>query len=209
VNKSSKLRVLINAKRSLKARTDLGALIAKQVPNSIFVQGQPSLQASCDAVVKAGTDLATAITAAQAAKAAYAAALSVVTTKTTAFDAVHDVCVAQTEQYAVTADDIQSVGWTMCLPVNHPFAGPLLVLTSYDVLKSTIEIDVKQPPGMRACIVEISTDPAVPTSWQRLDGNGCRRTLTGYAPGTYWVRVANMRAQAKTAYTTPVAVIVK
>jgi len=206
---NQKLRVQVSAKRSLKDRTDLASLIAKKAPNSTFVQAHLSLKASCDALIQAGVDLDTALTDERAAKTAYAEARSLVRAKTTAYDGSHDVCVAQTELYVTTPEEMQSVGWTVAVQSKYLLTSPLQVLPSYDILKSLIHIEVRQPPGMRACIIEISPDPVTPTSWVRLDGNGIRRTLSGYPPGVYWIRVANVRAHAKSAYTDPVSVTVK
>lgn len=62
---------------------------------------------------------------------------------------------------------------------------------------------------MHNAVVDISADPTNPNSWTRLQGIGTVHTLSGYAPGTYWVRAASVRANEQSEFTSPVSVIVK
>jgi hypothetical protein len=77
------------------------------------------------------------------------------------------------------------------------------------VAADAILVVVKQAPGMRTCQVEISTNPSDPASWKRVKGGSGKRTLTGYAPGTYWLRACSVRGADESDYTVAVAVVVK
>jgi hypothetical protein len=63
--------------------------------------------------------------------------------------------------------------------------------------------------GDHKCVIEISPDPVTPTSWLRLAGTGVRRTLSGYAEGTWWIRAAPTVAAEQGDWFGPVAVVVK
>ncbi len=70
-------------------------------------------------------------------------------------------------------------------------------------------VHVKWAVGPERCAIEISPEPVGDATWAQVEGNGCRRALAGYAPGTYWVRAASVRSTGKSAWCGPVAVIVK
>jgi hypothetical protein len=91
----------------------------------------------------------------------------------------------------------------------YPLVPPIGIQATYDASKGIIRIHVNRAPGPRACIVEVSQDPAGPGPWKRLPGFGAFQKLAGYAPGTYWIRVATARATELSDFAGPVAVIVK
>src|SRR5215203_727482 len=80
---------------------------------------------------------------------------------------------------------------------------------AFDAVKGRVQIHVNKAPGMQACVVEVSPDPAGASSWQRLPGFGAVHKLSGYAPGTYWVRAASARANQISDFAGPVSVIVR
>jgi hypothetical protein len=84
------------------------------------------------------------------------------------------------------------------------------LLAAYDPKKKVIDLHVKFPPSkrQRRCVIEISTDPIGAATWHRLDGDGAKRTLAGYAPGTYWLRAASSVAAGRSDWFGPVSVIV-
>jgi hypothetical protein len=208
--KNKKLRVDIGGdKESIRSRIDRAGVMRTQSATSTFAQNHPPVKDACNAVVAAGKDLDDAEAACKAAEAELVRARSVRDAKVDAFDAAHAVCVAVTEQFATTPEDIQSIGLGVFDRASHVLAPPLAIEVRFDAAKESIRIYVKHAPGMTACAIEVSTDPIGPSTWKKLDGHGARRVLTGYAPGTYWFRAASVRANAQSAFTSPVSVIVK
>jgi hypothetical protein len=63
--------------------------------------------------------------------------------------------------------------------------------------------------GDHKCVIELSPDPVTPTSWVRLEGNGLRRALSGYAEGMWWIRAATSVATEQSDWFGPVAIVVK
>ena len=59
------------------------------------------------------------------------------------------------------------------------------------------------------CVIAISPDPISATSYVELQGYGRKRSLTGYAPGTYWVRACTTNADKRSAWFGPFPVVVK
>lgn len=106
-------------------------------------------------------------------------------------------------------EDITGLGMAVLGRETYTLAAPVEVNARFDITTGLIHIHVKKAPGMRNCLVEISSDPADPRSWLRLPGIGAIHTLRGYAPGTYWVRAASVRASDQSEFTTPVPVTVK
>lgn len=207
---SQRVKVDIAAEKvSVKKRTDLAGVISSQMTTSAFVQAHVEVGAACKTVVTCGQELADADAAVNAAKITLVQAESTLARKITAYDGALSVLAAHTEHLAAGAGDVQSVGLTVLSRASHELAPPLAVEARYDLAKSLIRITVRLPPGAGGCITEISTDPSDPTKWQRLKGMGARHALSGYAPGTYWLRAATMKAAEESEFTGPVAVVVK
>ena len=207
---SQKVKVDVAAEKvSVKRRTDLAGLISKQMTTSEFVQAHPEVSAACQTMVTCGSELADANAAVIAAKVVLVQAESALARKTTAYDGALSVLAAHTEHLAESEGDVQSVGLTVLNRASYHLAPPLAVEARYDITKNLVRVNVRLPPGAQGCVTEISTDRADPTKWQRLKGMGARRALSGYAPGTYWIRAASMRAADESDFTGPVAVVVK
>jgi hypothetical protein len=209
MSNNGKPRVEIKDKRTIKTRTDLGNVMGKKAPTSTFVQSQPALQSSSSAVITSGQNLSDAVTNANTARAAYRTALANLKKCTDDFDSSYDLCVSHAEFYAKTPADLEDIGFTSRTRQKYAFVAPNGVVASSIAGTSVIDVEVDEPPGMRTCVVEISPEPMSPSSWVRTDGTGVRRSVSGFAPGTYWVRAANVRANSKSAYTTPVPVVVR
>lgn len=193
--------------KTIQTRTSRATQIDKAIPANVLYQNVPQIKEACDEVVAAGLDLADADATATAADQVAATARSVRDTKESEFDKKNSVCMVLIENHAVTPDEIQGAGYTLLIPNNNGLAllGGLTAL--FDAALGLVEIAIQHPAGVTRCLLEVSTDPI--TSWQRVPGDGMRRKLSGYAPGTYWFRAANVRAKAQSAFTQPVSVVVK
>ena len=191
-------------KESYKARTDFAALLANLVMKSGFYQAEPELQSTGGAVIQAGAELAAADAAANIADAAATVARGVRNGKKIAFDQTYNVFTACVEKHATTPEDLESIGFDELQRNTYPLAAPLSVTAAFDPKTELIKIEVKQAPGMLACFIEISADSV---TWKRLPGIAASQSVSGYAPGTYWVRAASARGAAESGFTGPVAVI--
>ena len=121
----------------------------------------------------------------------------------------HAVCVAQVEKYSPTAADLVKYGFAQLEIVKAGSVMPNGILWKLDHHTGLMELHVKFPGKARHCIVEISPDPVGPTTWHRLDGHGATRTLTGFAPGTYWARAATSLADGRSDWFGPVPLVIK
>lgn len=116
---------------------------------------------------------------------------------------------ANVSKYAPTPQDVTMLALAVQERTGYLIAVPLGIDVKFDAVKGDILLHVKHAPGMKACEIEISANPADPTSWKRIKGNGARRVVSGYAPGTYWVRACSVRGSDESDYTAPVAVVVR
>jgi hypothetical protein len=195
--------------QSIQTRIDRGAQIGKASATSALYQNVAAVKSACDAVVAAGKDLGDADVTATAADQAAATARSARDTKLGTFDTANAICVATVEHHAATPEEIQGAGFVLLIPNNNGLAMLDGVKAAFDAALGVIDIEVLHPAGVTRCLLEFSPDPVTPTSWQRVAGDGLRRKLSGFAPGTYWFRAATVRASAQSAFTTPIAVVVK
>jgi hypothetical protein len=196
-------------KQTGQSRADRAEVIAGMAPTSPLYLSQPEVKAAADALVSAGTDLAGALTAQNKADTQAANARDAVVEKTAAYDSAYSVFTAVLRKYAKSPADVTTLGMGTRQPVNNTLAMPIAVEAKFNVLKSAISIYIQRAPGMLTVAVEISHDPTNPASWTRLKGTGARRTVTGYTPGTYYVRAASLTAQDQSDFTDPVPVTVK
>jgi hypothetical protein len=122
----------------------------------------------------------------------------------------HGAAVKQVEKHSITAADVTSSGFLFLDVQRVGLVPPSEILAKYDPGKRLLNLRVKHPVRSNArCVIEISPDPVTPTSWIRLEGNGMRRALSGYADGTWWVRAATSGAAEQSDWFGPVAVVVK
>jgi hypothetical protein len=122
----------------------------------------------------------------------------------------HGAAAKAVEKVSVTPADVQSYGFASLDVVKTGLVLPVGILASYNHTTKMIDVRVKYPPGVhgKRCILEISPDPVGPTTYRRLDGDGLRRALTGFAPGTYWLHAATSAAGGRSDWFGPVSVIV-
>jgi len=125
-------------------------------------------------------------------------------------DKCHGAAAKQVELHSVTPADLQSYGFVWLDKVTLGLVIPSKIDLRYDLLQALLHVHVKwSTPGTHRCVIEISPTPGDPASWVRLDGTGVKRALTGYAPGTWYLRAATAQAQEHSKWAGPFAVVVK
>ncbi|MFO0758919.1 MAG: hypothetical protein U0359_20670 [Byssovorax sp.] len=168
-----------------------------------------TFKAVIDDEVQAGLDLGAAATDFVTAKGALANARGILDAKRRAWRKANSAAVTQVEKNDPSEQEILSYGYAVLDPNNPGLVVPSEILLKYDAAKGLLRIRVKWASGTQRCLIEISPDPAGPGTWAQLSGTGSTRALSGYAPGTYWVRAATVRAKAQSDWFGPVAVVVK
>lgn len=208
--KSKKIRVDLQMdKQSIKTRTDRAHVVATSAPKSPLYQSNPTLAASSIELAKAGDELAQADDGVNAAEATLATARWLRDTKQAEYDAVYGVYAANVERVASAPEEVTALGMLVLDKGSYDLLVPTEVQVRFDPVKGQVRIHVKLGPGLHNAVVDISTTPGDPASWTRLQGIGTIHTLSGYAPGTYWVRAATVRSTEQSEFTSPVSVIVK
>jgi hypothetical protein len=168
-----------------------------------------TFKGAVDGLGNAGNALKTAVSAVTTADAAAHLARTGRDTQRSVYNKAYGVAVKLVEQDAVSKADIEDAGFVFLDPSHPGLILPSGIAVKYDGKHSLIRVHVLYAAGRRPCVVEISVDPVTATSWQRLSGNGVMRALSGYAPGTYWIHAATVRAQNQSAWFGPVSVLVK
>jgi hypothetical protein len=196
-------------RETIPTRTGSAQVVGANGPNSAIWKATPEVQVAGTKVIAAGAALAEADTAVQSLQQQLATALNVRDAKVVEFDAVHSVYVATVEAHATTPQDVTGLGLALFAKSTHAFVAPLGVDATFDAAKGRVHIHVNKAPGMQASVVEVSSDPRDPAGWRRLPGFGAIHKLSGYAPGTCWVRAASARANEISDFTEPVPVMVK
>jgi hypothetical protein len=194
---------------STKALTDRAQVVGKMALITPLYLNNVAFKMSVDDYVASGTVLSAAETKVDNLEAALTQARGDRDTARAACKGCHAVCVAQVEKNSPTAADLQAYGFLQLEIVKLGSVLPTGILWTYDHVKALLDLHVQFPGRVRQCVIEVSTDPIGPATWHRLDGHGARRSLTGYAPGTYWVRAATSLAEGRSEWFGPVAVVVK
>ncbi|MFT3766783.1 MAG: hypothetical protein QM820_14900 [Minicystis sp.] len=205
-----KVRINVGAdKETPKTRSNRAKGIGATAPSSPIYQSQPEVKSACDTVVTLGAEIVAREEAVQAAELLLIKERSARDAKVVEYDAAYDVCTSLIEKHAKKPEDVQGLGLGVLDRASYGMAPPIGVRARFDAAKNVISIRVELAPGMRTCVTEISATASEPRTWKRLPGVGSRPTLSGYAPGTYWIRAASTRANEESEFTTPVAVIVR
>lgn len=196
-------------KTSIVSRTACADVVGTNGPNSPIWKANVVLQDMGMKLVAAGAALKTAQSTLNAIESQLEVARGVRDTSVGAFDKAYELYVTNVEASSTTPEDAAGLGIPVRIRSAYALNAPLGVVAKFDARKNLLRVHVQRAPGTRTCIIEISTDPADPAGWRRLPGVGAVQRLSGYAPGTYWVRAASTRANEQSSFTTPVAVIVK
>ena len=196
-------------KASIKARTSRAALIGSTAATSPLWKANPALQDSGNKVVAAGTKLDDDESKVTSLEAQLVAARTVRDDDVVAYDAVYATYVTGAESVSSSAQDLEGLALDVLVGGTYGLASPLDVTAKFDATGSMVDVYVKCAPGMHRCVIEISPDPTMATGIKAFPGDGARQSMGGFAPGTYWVHAAHVRASQRSGYTGPIAVIVK
>jgi hypothetical protein len=202
-----RVRVSAGAKGNIPKRVEAGSVIATNSPNSAILQQNADVKQAAANLGAVNVELDAKDTLVKAIETQLATERNALATVD--WDSLYDVFVSTARLYCATAEDATSLGLAATGPAIYSLAMPISVSVKWDVERRLIRIRVQRAPGLRAVRIEISPDPMTATSFMELDGDGSTAALAGYAPGTYWVRAAMVRARERSELTTPVSVIVK
>ena len=195
-------------KDSVTRRTDAGKVIATNAPNSAIYTANADVKTTQGNLVGVNTKLDDKYKLVKSLEAELATERGALLDLTVDWDSSYDVFVSTARLYCVTDQDAKSLGLPAAGPATYPLAPPLSVTVVFDTKLSLLRIRVERPAGLKAVRLEISPDPMTATSFKALDGEGATAKLSGYPPGTYWVRAAMIRSRQLSTYTTPVSVVV-
>ncbi len=179
---------------SIKALVARAQVVGTMTPLTPLYTSNVAFKDETDAFVAAGVALSASETKVANLEAALTQARGDRDTAHTTCKSCHAVVATQVEKNSATPAALQSYGFLYQEIVKLGAVLPTGILWSYDHATSLLQIHVQYAGKARACLVEISPDPVTATSYRRLDGHGVKRSLTGYAPGTYWVHAATSLA---------------
>jgi hypothetical protein len=114
-----------------------------------------------------------------------------------------------TEENATTADELISTGYAARGPRAAVELAPPPSLDVYMGKKGygKLRISAHYPTkARRVCAAQWSADPYDDASWQNLPGTGKSRKLSGKSGTSIWVRMALIRGQQQSEWSTPVRV---
>jgi hypothetical protein len=195
-------------KKNTTSRLARGAMVATQGPQSTLYTG--ATKVLVDDVATRTSALKALVDDYSSAKAAFLKARTAMGTGVIAWDASFDLLVATGENVCATADEGAGLGLpAVAGKTKYPFAMPASVDLKQDPKTSAVRIHVRRAPGMKATCVEISTDPTNPMLWKELDGSGAIHVVPNPPPGMLYVRAATRGSAGKSAFTTPVSILIK
>lgn len=196
-------------KISDKTRVDRAGVVGAMAPKTPLYQKDAGFKDSVDTLVQAGADLDDAEKQVAQLEAELSVARAAQEARRNAYDKAYGLCTAGVEKHSTTPGDIQSYGFVVLAKNVQGLVAPMNIEVKFDPAKGAIRVHVTYVSGKHQCAIEVSTNPADPNSWKRIDGTGVTQTLTGYPPGTWWVRAATLRAKERSDWFGPVAVVVK
>jgi hypothetical protein len=163
-----------------------------------------------DGFVTSCVGLDAAIKGVEAAQAALDTARGVRTTARRVAKQANRAAATQVEKVSTTDEEIVAAGYVALDEQTIGLVLPIAIKLGYDVVHGTLDVHVQYPKGMHPeCVIAISPDPITATSYVELLGYGRKRSLTGYAAGTYWVRACTVDARGRSAWFGPFPVVVK
>ena len=180
------------------------------IPASCPLFQNADLKAAWEAMVKANNNLKDADKALIVATAEADATRTAEEGAIVHWDACHMVYIAQAAKFSVSVEDMTTtLHLTLGERTSHAFAAPLKVEAVFEPVAATIDVTVTPAPGRPFSRVEITRSPLGSMPWVQAPGIGLTHSLTGYGPGIWLVRAASLRANKMSAFTDPVAVVVK
>ncbi len=196
-------------KISDKTRVERASIVGVMATTTPLFLSDAGFKVSVENLVQAGVELEDADKQVAQIEASLAKARGGQDTRRNAYDKAYGLCVAGVEAHSTTPEDIQGYGFTVLAKNNQGLVAPADLQVKYDPATGAIRVRVLYASGKHQCAIEISADPADPNGWKRIDGSGVNQSLTGFAPGTWWIRAATLRAKERSAWFGPVAVVVK
>jgi len=189
---------------------DRAATVATMAPLSSLYTTNPTFKQILDEFIVSATTLATAEKKVSEFEAQLTQARSDRDLAKKACRDCHGAAVKQVEKHSATAADVAGAGFLLQDVRPQGLLPPSGILARFDPGKDVINVHVQYAVrSVRRCVIEISPDPISEASWTRLEGNGVRRTLSGYAAGTWWIRAATTAAKEHSEWFGPVAVVVR
>jgi hypothetical protein len=207
--KKKMVRVSAGAKKNVKTRRVAGSVITANAPTSPILQANQDVKTAQANLAAASAKLDTQDGQVGALENELTTARATLANTVVDWDSFYDVFVTVARLYCKTAEDATSLGLAAVGLTIHALAVPLGVTVKWDPKTGLIRIHVHRAPGLRSVRLQISPDPVTAASWKDLPGDGATAALSGYAPGTWWVRAASAKAREVSDWTTPVSVIVK
>jgi hypothetical protein len=204
-----RVRVSAGAKESIKTRRDAGGVVATNAPNSPILQQNADVKQTADELIAVSKDLDARDIKVKALENELAAERGALANLTVDWDAQYDVFVYTARKYCKTDEDAEALGLSAVGQAVYALAMPTSVSAAWDIMSKLLRIHVTRAKGLRSVRLEISPDPITATSFQEIEGDGANAALSGFLPGTYWIRAASVRARERSEFTTPVSVIVK
>lgn len=125
------------------------------------------------------------------------------------WDGAYDVFVNTGEKYAVTPNDVTSMGGEPLGKTINALVMPISVDATWNPKTNIVRMHVHRAPGMDVVTVQVSPEPLTATSWYELDGNEAIHVIPNPPKGTLWIRAQSRTTRAKSDFTTPVVVTVK
>jgi hypothetical protein len=206
----SPIRVDIGAdKISDKTRSDRAAVVRSMATATPLYKTDASFKEVVDKLVQCGEALDAAEVQVTQLEGALAKAKSSHEARRIAYDKAYGLCSTNVETYSTKPEDVHGFGFAVLTRNAQAFGPPLNIDARYDAAKEVLRIRVLYASGQHQCAIEISPDPATPGSYTRVDGTGVLQVLSGYAPGTWWIRAATLRSKGRSEWFGPVPVVVK
>jgi hypothetical protein len=188
------------------ARADVVRSMATATP---LYKTDVAFKDSVDKLIQSGVSLAAADAQVTQLEALLLKARSSREVQRSSYDKAYNLCSTNVTNHSAGAEDVHGFGFAVLAKPAKTFGPPAGIEAKYDVAREVLRLHVLYTSGHQPCLIEISPDPATPESYVRLDGTGVTRKLAGYAPGTWWIRAATLRAKGRSEWFGPVPVVVK
>jgi hypothetical protein len=192
------------------ARITRAATVGQMAVGLPQYTSDPLFKGAIDALVTAGVALGAAVGHVTTFNAELDGARGARATARTAFRKANGSAVEQVEKYAKTPADIAACGYVALDEKGQLLVEPTAILAVFDPVKELVNVRVKYPKGVHCmCVIAVSPSPVGPATYVELPAHGRKQSLSGYAPGTYWIRACTIRARVRGPWFGPVSVIVK
>jgi hypothetical protein len=206
----SKVTILVSDdKKDIESRLKRKEALKGTLLTSPAIQTRPDLMVEIQTLVSIGDDLAGRDAKVKKLAEEHAIAEADRDQTTSQYDTQHRVCVRLVEKYSTSPEEARGMGFLPLEKATNLLAIPLGIVAKYDDDQKMLRVRINMPPGMESAHLEISTNPTDEASWKRVKGQGLRRRLLGYPPGTYWLRARSVVAEDESEFCAAVSVVVR